>query len=87
MNKFVLVALLVCICVITVASKKKGEYLYGTSLGKVRVRTVLIIHVKVAEIRDQSREENKLLLQFWLSLPNNTSPNKYFSGHNLKQIK
>ena len=41
---------------------------------------------QVSEIRGQSGEENKLFLQFWLSLPNNISPNKYFSGRNLNKI-
>ena len=36
--------------------------------------------------RDYSREEIKLFPQFWLSLPNNVGPDKYLSGHNLKNM-
>ena len=40
--------------------------------------------LEITEIKVEKKKE--LLPQNWLSLPNNMGPNKYFSGHNLKNI-
>ena len=45
---------------------------------------LLICILNLGNRRDSSGEENKLLLQLQLSLPNNMDPKKYFSGYNLK---
>ena len=49
------------------------------------VGAILIVCVSnLRNHRDQSVEENKLMTQLYPSLLNNMDPNKYFSGHNLK---